>query len=77
MRRHANENSIQPKHKIHYPFSVTRAAQHTAERLCDRNSSMTTPVKVRLTVSFQVDQGEHNGQSAAMCCLIILEEIMS
>jgi len=27
--------------------------------------------------SFQADQAEHNGQSAAMCCSVILEESMS
>jgi len=27
MRRLTNENSIQPKHKIRHPFSVTRATQ--------------------------------------------------
>jgi len=35
MRRLTNENSIQPKHKIRHPFSITRAAQHTDEQLCD------------------------------------------
>jgi len=61
----SNENSIQPKHKIRHPFSVTRAAQL-------EKSSMPTPDEC----TFNFVYAEYNCQSVAMCRLIILEESM-